>query len=153
MKNISRRIFLDSLKKVLTIIPFANIIGCIQDPGSRINPEDALKNLIFVIGPWTKEDIALAEDFANRFLQAAHIVSQYLPKSADTIQKLASRFSDEDLAAEEIDLNILPTEEQEIMKALGMQLYDLIEVRFYVSQMPEWGQCIGDPLWHTKIPV
>jgi hypothetical protein len=151
MKNLSRRTFLDSGKKILAFIPFVNIIGCIPDQSLKLSPEDSLRKLIHVIGPWTLEEKPIAEDFSNRFLQANHIVSQYLPASADIIQKLSSRFSNDDFAVKEIDLIELSSKEQDLIKILGMQIYDLIEVRFYVSEIPPWGQCIGDPYWHTKV--
>lgn len=152
MNKLSRRKFLDSGMKVLAFIPFINIVGCIQDRSSIPSPEDSLKKLIYVMGPWTLSDKPAAEDFANRFVQADHIVSQYLPQSADIIQKLSSRFSDNDFAVKEIDLNKLDPEERDLIVALGKQLYDLIEMRFYVSKIPPWDQCIGDALWHTKVP-
>lgn len=152
MKKITRRLFLDSTKKFLAFLPFVNVIGCTQDQSSKLSPEDSLKKLIYVIGPWTKEDNLIAEDFANRFIKASQIVSQFIPKSSTTIQNLSARFSEEDFAVREIDLDRLSIKERELLIALGKQLYDLVEVRFFVAKVPSWGQCIGDPLWHTKAP-
>ncbi|MEN8194643.1 MAG: hypothetical protein ABFS12_17615 [Bacteroidota bacterium] len=152
MKKITRRLFLNQSTKFLAFIPFVNIISCIPDHDTVLSPEDSLKKLIFNIGPWAPEDIQIAEDFARRFLKT-DFISQYLPKSDKIIQSLSNRLPGEDQAVNNIDLNNIPKDEQEILKKLAKQLYSFVEVRFYVSNAPPWGQCIGNSKWHTRIPT
>ncbi len=109
------------------------------------------KKLIFLIGPWTFKEKSVAEDFAVRFLKAGHI-NQYLPKSAKLVQSLAGRFPDNTWAVDNVNLKNIPKEEKELLVGLTKQLYSFVEVRFYVSNEPIWGQCQGDVNWQTKVP-
>ena len=52
-----------------------------------------------------------------------------------------------------IDLEGVPTEERELVLQLTRDLYSLVEVRFYVSSVPPWGECLGDRTWHTRAPA
>jgi hypothetical protein len=56
------------------------------------------------------------------------------------------------MAVQEIGLGNIPNEEQEILLNLTKQLYSFVEVRFYVSNEPPWGQCQDSSKWHTRIP-
>jgi hypothetical protein len=122
------------------------------DQGTKLSPESSLKKLIFLIGPWTLEDKLIAEDFVARFLKAKHIIGKYLPKSAKLIQNLAGHFPDNIWAIDVINLSDIAKEEQELLTNLGKQLYNLVEVRYYVRNEPLWGQCQGNAMWHTRIP-
>ncbi len=148
---VTRRRFVIQSSRLLAFIPLAGVIGCISDTKSKLSPEESLKRLIYIIGPWTVEDQIIAEDFAKRFLKTNH-ADQYLPKSVKLIQSLSKHISEETMAVKEVDLNNMPKEEQEILIDLSKQLYSFVEVRFYVSKVPPWGHCQGDPLWHTRIP-
>ena len=68
------------------------------------------------------------------------------------IESLSKQISEETMAVKEIDLDKIPIEEQEILINLSKQLYSFVEIRFYVSNEPPWGQCQGDSKWHTRIP-
>lgn len=149
---VTRRRFVIQSSRLLAFIPFAGIIGCISDTDSKLSPEDSLKKLIYIIGPWTVEDQSIAEDFAKRFL-ATDYANQYLPKSVKLIQSLSKQISKETTAVKEIDLSNIPIEEQELLVTLTKQLYSFVEVRFYVSNEPPWGQCQGNAMWHTRTPV
>lgn len=151
MENITRRRFVIQSSRVLAYIPLANVIGCVSDTDSKLSPEDSLKRLIYIIGPWTLEDQLIAEDFAKRFLKTNY-ADQYLPKSVQLIQSLSKQISQETMAVKEIELVNMPKEEQELLINLSKQLYSFVEVRFYVSNEPPWGHCQGDSKWHTRIP-
>lgn len=151
MENLTRRRFVIQSSKLLAFIPFAGVIGCISDTRSKLSPEESLKRLIYIIGPWNLDDQLIAEDFAKRFL-ATDFANQYLPKSVALIQSLSKLVLKETESVKEIDLDNLPREEQELLITLTQQLYSFIEVRFYVSNEPPWGECQGDSKWHTRIP-
>ena len=150
MENLTRRRFVIQSSRLLSFIPFAGVIGCISDTGSKSSPEESLKRLIYIIGPWNLNDQLIAEDFAKRFL-ATDFANQYLPKSVALIQSLSKLVLKETESVKEIDLDNLPREEQELLITLTQQLYSFIEVRFYVSNEPPWGECQGDSKWHTRI--
>ena len=152
MDNVTKRRFLNLGTKFLAFIPLAGVIGCIPNQASKLTPEDALKKLIFIIGPWSVKDKSSAEDFAKRFLKTDNTNRQYLLKSAQLIQSLADYFPDNTWAVNDINLSKLTKEEQEILVRLTKQLYSFVEVRFYVSNEPPWGMCQGDSNWHTRVP-
>lgn len=151
MENITRRRFVIKSSRVLAFIPFVGVIGCISDTKSKLSPQESLKRLIYIIGPWTLADHSIAEDFAKRFL-ATDYANQYLPKPVNLIQSLSKQISKETTAVKEIDLGNIPLEEQELLVTLAKQIYSFVEVRFYVSNEPPWGQCQGNSKWHTRIP-
>jgi len=153
IKNVTRRHFLNRGSKFLAIIPLTGVIGCVPDQDTSQSPENALKKLIFLIGPWTHDQKLIAENFADRFLKADHIILQYLPKSAKLIQYLSDRFPNNTWAVDQINLREIPQDEQELLNALATQLYSFVEVRFYVSNEPTWGLCQGDSKWHTRTPT
>lgn len=151
MENISRRRFVVQSSKLLAFIPFVSVVGCIPDQDSKLSPEDSLKRLIYIIGPWTIEENLIAEDFATRFLKTDH-AKQYLPTSVELIQSLSKQIIEETKAIKEVDLKNLTKEEQEVLINLSKQIYSFVEVRFYVSSEPSWGECQGNSMWHTRIP-
>ena len=118
-----------------------------------LNPEESLKKLILLLGPWPFTDREKAEDFARRFLKAKHAVGSYLPGSSKLVQSLAGRFPADTVAIREINLQNLPTKERELLMNLVKQLYSFIEVRFYVSDEPPWGECQDDTTRHTRAPT
>jgi hypothetical protein len=151
MDNITRRRFVIQSSRLLAFIPLAGVTGCISDTKSKLSPEESLKRLIFIVGPWTLEDHSIAEDFAKRFL-ATNYANEYLPKSVKLIESLSEQITEDTTTVKEIDLGNIPVEEQELLVTLTKQLYSFVEVRFYVSNEPSWGECQGDPKWHTRIP-
>lgn len=151
MENITRRRFVIQSSRLLAFLPIAAAVGCFSNTDSKLSPEDALKRLIYIVGPWTLEDKLRAENFAKRFLQTSH-ADPYLPKSVKLIQSLTEELSEEIIAVKEIGLDNIPEEEQEILLNLTKQLYSFVEVRFYVSNEPPWGQCQDSSKWHTRIP-
>jgi hypothetical protein len=151
MEKITRRQFTIQSSRLLAFIPFAGVIGCISETNAKESAEESLKRLIYIVGPWALDDQSIAEDFAKRFL-ATDYANQYLPKSVNLIQSLSKQISKENTAVKEIEIGNLPIDEQELLVTLTKQLYSFVEVRFYVSNEPPWGQCQGNPRWHTRIP-
>ncbi len=149
---LNRRRFIDLSSKFMLSLPVAYSISCIPDRVTLLNPEDSLKKLIFVLGPWPDSDKQKADKFVKRFMKAEPLVGSYLPEFGEIIQNLANRFPDETMAIKEINLKKLPAREQELLIGLGQQLYSFVEVRFYISNIPSWGECQGNE-WHTRTPV
>ena len=151
MENITRRGFVIQSSRLLAFLPLAGVAGCLTNPASKLSPEDALKRLIYIVGPWPLAEVATAENFAKRFLKTS-FADQYLSKSVQLVQSLAKQLSEESIAVKEIKLDDIPEEEQEILLNLTKQLYNFVEIRFYVTNQPSWGQCQNNSRWHTKIP-
>ena len=151
MENISRRRFVVQSSKLLAFIPFVSVVGCIPDQDSKLSPEDSLKRLIYIIGPWTIEENLIAEDFVTRFLKTDH-AKQYLPVSVKLIQSLSKQIVEESQAVKEITLDNLTKEEMAALINLSKQIYSFVEVRFYVLSEPSWGECQGNSMWHTRSP-
>jgi len=116
-------------------------------------PEEALRRLVLLVGPWGEGQRVQAEDFAGRFLAAGNAVSPYLPTSAAVVQSLAARFPAGAMAVAEVDLAALPEEERELLLQLSRQLYTFVEVRFFVNGEPPWGECQKDHLRYTRAPA
>lgn len=153
MKHFARREFLDLGIKSIIFIPVFNMLACSGRKSVLLSPLDSLKKLILILGPWPPEDKDLAEDFSRRFVRADPIIVQYLPESASLIQKLAAEFPDDTCSVDEIDLNDFSSEESNLITRLVNHLYNVNEVQFYLAGTPPWGQCLGDPDWHTKPPT
>lgn len=151
MENLARRKFVIQSSKLLAFIPFAGVIGCISDSDSKLSPEDSLKRIIYIIGPWIIEDYLIAEDFAKRFLNTDY-ANQYLPKSVGLIHSLSKQIIEKPMIVKEINLDKITKEELKVLINLSKQLYSFVEVRFYTSNEPPWGQCQGNSKWHTRIP-
>lgn len=144
--------------RFLLTLPLALFFGCkprVQTPiveAPAPSPEEALRRLILLVGPWDEGQRKPAEDFARRFLATENAVSPYLPASAATVQSLAGRFPAGAMAVAEVDLAALPEEERELLLQLCRQLYTYVEVRFFVNGEPPWGQCQKDHLRYTRAP-
>ncbi len=149
MENITRRQFTIQSSRLLAFIPLSGLISCVEE--SKLSAEESLKRLIYIVGPWTLEDHSIAEDFTNRFL-ITDFAKEYLPKSVDLIQSLSKQIPKEPAVVKEIDLNNLPKEGKELLVTLTKKLYSLVEIRFYASNEPTCGACLGNPNWHTRIP-
>ncbi|HEY7745316.1 MAG TPA: hypothetical protein VIA07_03185, partial [Desulfuromonadales bacterium] len=145
-----------AILRFLLSLPLALFLGCrpkAHPPiaeGPALSPEEALRRLILVLGPWDEGQREQAEDFARRFLAAGNAISPYLPASAATVQSLADRFPAGTLAVGEIDLASLPEEERDLLLQLTRQLYTYVEVRFFVNGEPPWGECQRDNLRYTR---
>jgi hypothetical protein len=143
--------------KALISIPLAFLSGC-KSMGFKsaaqeisLRPEESLKKLVMLLGPWSSADRKEAEDFGKRFLKAKHAIDPYLPGSNGLVQSLANRFPPA-MAMKAIDLGNLPPDEQKLLLQLVKQLYSLIEVRFFAAHEPPWGECQGDRLRYTRAP-
>ena len=144
---------------LLTSLPVGFVIGCEAEPrrlpavAPVLSPEDSLRKLILLIGPWSETDKREAEDFARRFLAAKDGGGAYLPGSGELVQGLASRFPGGTMAVGKVDLRGLPAAERELLVNLVKQFYSLVEVRFRVSNEPPFGECQEDWLRHTRAPA
>jgi hypothetical protein len=147
-----------TILRFLFSLPLALFLGCRPKAhpsiaeGPAPTPEEALRRLILLVGPWDEGQREQAEDFARRFLAAGSAVSPYLPASAATVQSLAGRFPAGTLAVGEIDLAALPEEERDLLLQLTRQLYTYVEIRFLVNGEPPWGECQRDNLRYTRAP-
>lgn len=119
---------------------------------SLLNPEDSIKKLVYLFGPWSVKQKNDAENFANRFIKSGLDVQPYLPKSDKLVQKLASRFPNKTMALNEVNLEELSIEEQELLLMLVKQLYNHIEIRYLASNQPQYGNCQSNPKGYTKNP-
>jgi hypothetical protein len=151
MKKIDRRRFIIQSSKVLAFIPFANIVGCNSDFDPKLDPEESLKNLISILGPWTLEDDKIAYEFAKRFIKT-EFAKPYLKNSNLVLKGILKQIPDDHTRDHEINLTQLTDEESIMLMDLTQQLYSFVEVRFYASNEPGWGICQGDSKWHTRIP-
>ena len=147
------------LLKLLISAPLGFVAGCapakleFNVQQSLLSPGQSLEKLILLLGPWSTDDRVEGENFAKRFTRASHAGGVYLPRSGELVRSLASRFANEAVAIEEINIQDLPGEEQALLMQLVRQLYSLVEVRFLVSNDPPWGVCQADRLRHTRAPT
>lgn len=145
--------------RFLLTLPLALLFGCkpkVRTTAAEApapSPEEALRRLVLLVGPWGERQRELAEDFARRFLTAENAVSPYLPTSASTVQSLARRFPAGAMAVDEINLAKLPEKERELLLQLSRQIYIYVEVRFFVNGEPPWGECLEDHLAYTRTPA
>jgi hypothetical protein len=145
--KLGRRQFLRLAISRPASLPMVFVIGCdsVRQKAAvvapALSPEESLRKLILLLGPWPSAEKERAENFAMRFLKAEHAVTPYLPGSSGLIQSLASRFRADTVAVKEIELRKLPANERELLMNLVRQLYSFIEVRFIVSNEPPWGEC------------
>ncbi len=137
--------------QVLMSLPLGYALGCAVE---RMTPgQQALHKLVLALGPWPATDRARAEEFAARFLAADQVVGLYLPEASSVVLRLARRFPDGAMAVDEVDLEGLPTGERELVVQLTQQIYSLVEVRFYISNEPPWGECLGERTRYTRPPA
>ncbi len=137
--------------QVLMSLPLGYALGCAVE---RMTPgQQALHKLVLALGPWPATDRARAEEFAARFLAADQVVGLYLPEASSVVLRLARRFPDGAMAVDEVDMEGLPTGERELVVQLTQQIYSLVEVRFYVSSEPPWGECLGERTRYTQPPA
>jgi hypothetical protein len=147
------------LLQLMAYAPVGFLIGCgterakTTDEVPLLSPEESLRKLILVLGPWTAESTPEAERFAGRFLRARHITDAYLPRSNKVVQSLASRFPRDVMAVREVSLNDLLAKERDLLFALSEQIYSLTEVRFLVAGEPPIGECQNDATFHTRAPM
>ena len=152
--DLKRREFLE----ILMALPLGAAMACGTESGRPLSDvplasQEAMKKLVRVLGPWSEAETARAESFAQRFVAASHIVGSYFGESRAALESVAARFPDGAMAVAEIELGNLPADERELVLQLTRDLYSLVEVRFFVSSVPPWGECIGDRTWHTRAPA
>jgi hypothetical protein len=136
--------------QVLLSLPLGYAVACAGD--GRAQGQQSLGKLVLALGPWSPDDRELAEEFVRRFLAAEHIVGLYLPESSAVIQSLTQRFPEGAMSVGDVDLATLSAEEREFVVGFTQQLYSLVEVRFFVSNEPRWGVCLGERTRYTQVP-
>lgn len=149
MEKINRRQFVIQTSRVLAFLPLVGIVGC--GTGTEPDPDDSLRRLMYILGPWPVEDKVTAENFVDRFLNT-DFAQSYLQESVSLVQSLARQVSKENSAVMEVDLSQLAETHQALLLSLTQQLYSFVEVRFYTINEPPWGQCQGNPKWHMRAP-
>jgi hypothetical protein len=138
-------------------LPLLFIIGCDSEQQKTIvnshalNPEESLRKLLLLLGPWTPSEKEQGEDFVRRFLASEH-AGTYIPESSGLLKSLSSRFPADSMAVNQINLRKLPATERELLTNLTRQLYSFVEIRFYVSGEPPWGECQPDRTRYTRVP-
>ena len=136
--------------QVLLSLPLGYAVAC--SGGQRTLEQESLSRLVLALGPWSADDRELAEEFVGRFLAAEHMVGLYLPESSAVIQRLAQRFPEGVMSVGDVDLATLSEEEREFVVGFIQQLYSLVEVRFFISNEPRWGLCLGERTRYTQAP-
>ena len=119
--------------------------------GSEATLEEALRRLVFAVGPWPEVDLASAEDFFARFWNAVPASGSYR-QDAELLRRLSERFPSGTHAAEAIDLSSLPASERELLVQLSDGLYGLFEIRTYVAGEPPYGICATDRSRYVREP-
>ena len=117
------------------------------------SPEKSLTMLVLLLGPWPDPPGPVGERFAERFLAAPHLAGQFLPDSADVVQRVARRFDAIKAPLSEVDLLPLEPEERTLLMKLVTQLYSLTEIHRLATNQPPYGKCQNDGTWHTQPPV
>ena len=147
------------LLAILASLPIGVLISCESEPrvlpavAPLLSPEESLRKLILLVGPWPETDKREAEDFSRRFLQAKQAAGPYLERSGELIRGLASRFPDGTVAVSGVELRGLPEPERALLVNLVKQVYSLVEVRFRVCDEPPFGECQEDRLRYTRAPA
>ena len=136
--------------QVLLSLPLSYAVACPEE--ERTVEQESLSRLVLALGPWSADDRELAEEFVGRFLATEHMVGLYLPDSSAVIQGLARRFPEGVMSVGDVDLATLPEEEREFVVGFIQQLYSLVEVRFFISNEPRWGVCLGERTRYTQAP-
>ena len=145
--------------KVLASVPAGFLVGfnstlkATAILASDLTPSQTLKKLIIMLGPWSTQQKRDAEDFANRFLRAKHMVKPFLPESAVLLQNIANHFSNDNRVLKEINLEEFSTKEQKLLSQLVSQLYNLKEIRYLTSNEQPYGICQSNPISYIKIPA
>ena len=105
--------------------------------------EEALRRLVFAIGPWPEEESDVAEGFFGRFWSAVPVSERYL-KDAALLRSASERIVPGTHAARELDLSGLTRDERDLVVDLADGLYSLFEIRAYVGREPTFGVCMTD---------
>ncbi len=153
MRKITRREFNLLTTKVIAGITLYQFIGCENETRSELTSKENLKKLIIAFGPWTIIDKTIAADFAERFVNAHHLTKNYLQKKTELIVKIANKIPKNSIAMESLDLRKFSVEENELIMNLCKQIYNLVEVRYFISNMPPYGECQVDELFYVKEPL
>ncbi len=137
---------------MLAVIPLFHFIGCKDDASIESSIKKDLKKLIIAFGPWPSIDRSIAEDFAERFVNAHHLTQSYLHKKADLLITISNKIPKNSISIESLDLSKFSSEEHDLIMNLCDQIYNLVEVRYFISNMPPWGECQIDELFYSKMP-
>jgi hypothetical protein len=146
LRRLSRRSFLG----MAVAVPFSFAYGCGRGSGSS---SEALKTLIFAVGPWSNDQRDRAENFTDRYLASGDAVKPLFDR-AEVAEKLVQHapFRDGPMALPMLDLSSFTEPERELLETLVANLYSVFEVQHYhVGGVPDLGTCTGRD-WYTKAP-
>lgn len=158
-RKLQRRQFLQAVISQPVSIPLLFILGCdsLHETNtflaSQLNPQNSLKKLILLLGPWPADQREKAENFAARFLKAEHAAGPYLSGSSRLVQSLARKFAEGTMAVKQIDLRKLPAKERALLTDLTRQLYSFVEIRLLICKEPPQGECQSDRIRYTLDPA
>jgi len=147
--NYSRRDFL----KFLSLLPIGFMFGCGsesedgEETSEQLETEESFKKLILALGPWSSNQKAEAENFAERFVAASGNTDPY---PDGLIQKIAGRIPDRSIKLKKIDLGNFPEGERKLLIQFVQQLYSYLEIRNIITGEPVFGMCQADNLYYTK---
>jgi len=147
--NYSRRDFL----KFLSLLPIGFVFGCrsenwdSEDTREQLETEESFKKLILAFGPWSSNQKAEAESFAERFVAASGNTDPY---PGGLIQKIAGRIPDSSTGLKKIDLSNFPEDERKLLIQFVQQLHSYLEIRNIIAGEPIFGVCQADNLFYTK---
>ncbi len=144
----SRRDFL----KFLSLLPVGFMFGCGKESDSEETREqsetkESFKKLVLALGPWSSNQKAEAENFAERFVTASANTDPY---SDGLIKKIARRIRDNSIGLKKIDLGNFPKDERTVLIQFVQQLYSYLEIRNIITGEPIFGMCQTDNLYYTK---
>ncbi len=152
MGKITRHEFNLLTTKIIAGITLYQFVGCSNEGKIKSKGEENLKKLVIAFGPWPMIDRSIAEDFAKRFIEVSHLSQNYLRKSVELVNNIANKLPKNAIALESLDVRKFSFEENKLILTLCKQLYNLVEVRYYISNMPQFGECHVDALFYTKLP-
>lgn len=144
--NYSRRDFL----KFLSLLPIGFMFGCRSESENameQLETEASFKKLILALGPWSSNQKAEAENFAERFVAASANTDPY---PDGLIQKIATRIPDNSIGLKKIDLGNFPNDERKLLIQFVQQLHNYLEIRNIITGEPVFGMCQTDNLYYTK---
>ncbi len=151
----NRRKFIGAVASLAAAAPFfrkPDLFAAVTKEPSP-TPEESLRRLVLVLGPWKRKERKKAEEFAARFVRSKHNSAQYLSGSKEQLVSLAKHFPDDAIAVEKVELDGLPAKEKELLLGLTGQIYSLVEVRFGLIGEPPQGSCLPDRMVYTKKPA
>lgn len=116
------------------------------------SPKEAAAALCLMLGPWTKSDRDLADEFLGRFLTPERLAD--FSKHEDAIASLPKNLPNTQSGKlDKIPLDSLSTSERDAVLYILTSIYGIDEVRFYVAGEEEPGHCMGNLSFIAAVPT